>query len=696
DLASAAGRTPGDTIFVFEGIQSYSGITLLNDQQLIGEGVPLIGNGTTLVDAGARPTIGAVGVTGVALASDNTVRGLDIQGTRGMTGTGVGMLVVNNVSIASNGGRALDVDNGTLTLALDDLASTGSNVGGVRLANVGGTFAAGTTAVVHTGGIGINVANSGFGAGDAYAFGATTVSGPGGIELTGNGGTATFRFESLDVDATGGNGLVIDAGVLNIGGVDNAITAVNGIGLRIANTTAIGNGAGGPLTFRNINVTDGASGIVLANTGVNGFVISGDGSGAQNASGGTFANIAGDAISLTNTANVELNQIDVNTTGRHGLFGNVVENLTIADSTLDGTGNEDNEDALSFRSGGAAITGTLTLDNVDITGFEDSGLYVFNEAGTLAINVTGGSDFDDNDDLNGTQAIFVETEGIANASLLVDGSLFDDIESNAIRFEAGSTGENDVDILSNVSTNGGGPDDFPNGGGISLLVSNGATLTFDVQNNILGDMRGDAISIVGVDGGGSAEGRIDSNILNGNELAATALGDGIVIDGGNGVQSGNWTILIQNNTIGAANGVGDDGIQVLFRDTTGTLNLTIEDNTIANMGSEGIRGFGGTNSPTINARIVDNVFTNVPMMEQAIELLTDDTALACFNVTGNSDGGAGSPGEIVLDQANPSTLQITQASLAALSAANNGAVVNATGVITFDGVCIDPPLPANP
>jgi hypothetical protein len=210
DLSSLAGTNTGDVIYVFAGDQNYSGVTLLNDQQLLGEGVALIVNGTTLLDAGTRPTVGAAGATGVALAANNTVRGIDIQSTRGMTGAAVGLLEVDNVSITSNGDRALNIAGGAVALTFDDLTTAGSIAGGVRIDNVGGTLdIAGATTIAHTAGIGIDVRNSGFGTGDRFDFGATTVTGPSGIELTANGTTAVFDFGSVTINTSNGNGLVI-------------------------------------------------------------------------------------------------------------------------------------------------------------------------------------------------------------------------------------------------------------------------------------------------------------------------------------------------------------------------------------------------------------------------------------------------------------------------------------------------------
>ncbi len=700
----AAADETGDTIFLFEGTATYTpGFVLKNDQQLIGEGAGLTSitpppYSAPLPSAGARPVLG--GNPAVTLAQNNSVRGLDIDATQGIVGNTVSTATISSISINSSGARALDIQNGFLSAILDSVTSNGSPNGGIRLAAVGGSLSSGSTAINHTGGAGILVTGSFFGAGDGADFGDTTVNGPAGISLSANGSPATFTFDSLSITASNGHGLhaVNNANAtLEITATNNTVSATNGAGVQIINTSI-----GEPgITFQSISASSGVNGIVLNNTGSHGLTVNGDGGDVQNGSGGSITNTQGDAISLVNTANIELNQMAVNSAGRHGIFGNGVNNLTINHSSFTANGNADNEDALSFRSGGATITGTLTLNNVDITDFNDTGLHVFNSAGSVSINVVNGSDFDDNHDVHGTHGIFVETEGSASASLVVNGSLFNDHEGDIVRFEAGSTGTNDVDILNNRSTNGGGPDNFPNGGGINLLVTNNATLTFDIDNNDLRDMRGDIINIVGTAGGGNMEGRIVNNTISGG---VGTSGDGIRIDNGGVNPSGIevWTILVQDNSIGVDdiagtfNGLGDDGIQVLFSDSNGTLNLTVEDNTIANTSSEGIRMFFdedtglGSGNPRANIRIVDNNFSNVGRPE-SIYLYNRDTSQACYHMTGNTIVG-----EIRLRERDSAFTEITQSSSAALSAANFGAVVNVSdNPISFNGSCFNPPLPTN-
>jgi hypothetical protein len=668
----------GDAIFLADG--SYAGgLTLLNQQSLIGEGsssdlasvlgltVPIYSEALPAL-GGTDPTIiGSAG--GLVLGQDNFLRGFDMSTTGGtaLLGVSVNALVVAEVdTIQANSGLAIDLSGGVgMSVDIGDVTVTSSAAGGVRLDN----------------------------------------------------NTGMVNFASVNLTTSGGTGfLATNSGTVRITGAANSISSTSGEGIHLLNTTIGGTG----MTFQSISSTGATNGITLNNVGPNGFTIAGDGGSAQNGSGGTIQNTSGDGIVLVDVSNVELNQIAVSSTQRHGLFGDGVDNLTINNSTLQNVGNANDENAFEFRVGvgtsGAAITGTLTLNNVDVSNFYDSGLIVYNESGSLAIDIDD-SDFSDNHDAFGADAIFVESEGTASIAMSVDGGVFNALEGDAVLFEAGSSGSNDVDLLNITSTNGGGPDNFPNGGGLELRVDNGATLTFDIKGNTITDLRGDALVISSASGtgGGNLEGRIGgASSADGNTFSGSALGDGIdlLLEGpASGSPGRSFTILIQNNDIGVDNtgggfnDLGDDGIQIRHRDNRGTLNLTIEDNTIVNTGSEGIRFFSdedlslGSNMPVSNVRIADNSFSNICTgggCAEAIVLLTRDTAKACFHIIGNDNGSGGSPGRMALDNSiGAATLQITQSSTGALATANNAATITTFGSITFNGTCTNPLLPAN-
>jgi hypothetical protein len=131
----------GDDIFVYTGVASYSGgVTLENNQQLIGQGT----TDTSLADVlgitlapgsdplpsinGTRPELGPTG-TAVVLASNNTVRGLDVLvtgGSQGLVGSSFGTATIDEIAITTETGTALSLNNGNATATIDSITSTGA------------------------------------------------------------------------------------------------------------------------------------------------------------------------------------------------------------------------------------------------------------------------------------------------------------------------------------------------------------------------------------------------------------------------------------------------------------------------------------------------------------------------------------------------------------------------------------------
>ena len=132
----------GDIIFVHRTGTNYStGITLKNNQQLIGQGVNLVVNTFTLVTATSNPILAPGSGNGITLASGNTIRGLNVSsGGSGIVGSNVGNLSTDTVSSNATGGPGVDIQTGgTLAVTLRSLSSSGSAFG-LRLTNTSGTF----------------------------------------------------------------------------------------------------------------------------------------------------------------------------------------------------------------------------------------------------------------------------------------------------------------------------------------------------------------------------------------------------------------------------------------------------------------------------------------------------------------------------------------------------------------------------
>ncbi|MBI1840907.1 MAG: cadherin-like domain-containing protein [Verrucomicrobia bacterium] len=147
---SPAGGRSGHSLFLYSG--SYAGpLTLLNDQRILGQGAgaslsaitgltPPVGSLAFPATGGARPVVGN-GTAGIVLASGNQARGLNFSTTGGaIAGAHVGALTLLEIGVTNTGGVAVNLADGSLSVTLDAVHSTGGATG-IRLAKCAGGFA---------------------------------------------------------------------------------------------------------------------------------------------------------------------------------------------------------------------------------------------------------------------------------------------------------------------------------------------------------------------------------------------------------------------------------------------------------------------------------------------------------------------------------------------------------------------------
>jgi Bacterial Ig domain len=768
----------GDYSFVHTSAVNGS-IALEPQQKLWGEGVGLIiprnlnGNGSpvTLVAAGVRPTVTSVsdtvtvtGVAGVDIAGLNLVstlgNGIDISSpafagaasasvrsnsiTAGQEGIDITSFNSVTTAVSINGttilsaGNGVDVTGGTGTVIFSYSNGSITSTGGKGIYADGSSLDAlyvtdlqGVTIAGNTAGNGIELlfarfdSNPGTAAFDVINAGVTvgaSANPVGGTAILMNSVSGAAAFASLTAHGAtsgvviSGTGLSTATTGFRISSTAGAISGAAGVGLSVTNASIASAG----LKVTSISSTNGASGIVLNNTGTAGG-LSVLGTGSAN-SGGTITGSTAAGVSLTSTANVSLNWMLVSNTGSHGIrgtqlsdgTGGVTASFSLANSRITSPGDADGESGLFF---GNALTpgnntGRIAVSNTIVEQFEERGMEVYNNAGSLVVDITGtlsgltGSTttFNDNNDTYGEQAVLVAAGGTAAITFNASGVYFDNIEGTTLdaRIDA-STAVMDINWIGNVSVNGGGPDNFPAGGGFQIVQDLGGAATYDIQGNTIRDISGDGIVIIS---DGPSTGRIGGpSAGQGNVISGSVFGDGIRIDSDQLPGGGNnytVTVLIQNNNIGndpTFPGIGDDGIQILHRDGTKTLNLTIEGNVIANTVSEAVRHFSdadvsdGALLPKNFMRVVNNTFSNIGTPD-AVFYQTQETAELCLHMAGNTFSGANA--NIFLTRSGTGTLQITQASVAALAAANSGSTASSSGTIQFNGGCSNPALPTNP
>jgi hypothetical protein len=302
---------------------------------------------------------------------------------------------------------------------------------------------------------------------------------------------------------------------------------------------------------------------------------------------------------------------------------------------------------------------------------------------------------------NRTGGLTVEVAGDAALELNVEQNHFRDNHGGAIAMRASNEISDSATVATlrtsvrNNDLTNAAADVLPPGNAVDLAIDRGARMIATMENNLIRNHTGDGISVAGEGNLSMDIGATDAN--RGNTISGTTLGDGIdlVMDEKGG--SYTWTVRIQNNRIGGIDdsagdmrqGLADDGIQIQHRDGSGTLDLTIDNNRIANTGSEGIRFFsdedlsGGSHRPGNRIRITDNTLSEVAASKSKF-IRTRDSADACAHISNNVFSNHG---EVFLDQGGASILSTTHADTASLAADNGGIKVRSEGAIATGKPC---------
>lgn len=595
-LASLMGADPdlpGDTIFVFDddGTPYPGGLVLEAEQKLLGEGVGLVLSGTTIVPAGGTPQITNAGGAGLTLATDNTIRGLDVTATSGagILGATFGTLTTSNLNVTATGGSALDLTTGNLAATFGTLSSTGAGLQrGLNLGTLTGSLTATTTSLTNPTTDGILVASSGTA---TFSFGATTVldnaigSGPtaDGIDVaTGNSG-GSFTFTSLALTTDGGTGLRANAsGTLNVGGTASTIASTGGPALDVVGTSF---GAGA--TFAAVSSTNSAG------KGVNLDTVSGaltiNGGAISNATGVCFdVNGGAGNISYAGSISCTANNFLVEITGRTG--GTVA-----LSGNLSGTGSSNGINVASNTGGTINFSGaTKTLNtgaDAAVTLATNGGATINFTGGGLDIDTTSGTGFNAT---GGATAITVQ--GASNTIASTTGTAL-----NVANTTIGGGNLNFLSVSANGAVNGiallntgaagsvivsgdGGGANNGSGGTIQNTSAEGILLN-NTDNVSLGYMNvvnsgTDSIRILDLNGFTLNRSNIDDS-TGATTDKAVDIGDFVTGTPVNG------TVVFSNDVIGPAAGSSPhDSIAVGISGGTSTWSLT--GTTIRRTGNAGI------------------------------------------------------------------------------------------------------------
>ncbi|MFT5121905.1 MAG: putative repeat protein (TIGR01451 family) [Kiritimatiellia bacterium] len=624
----------------------------------------------------------------------------------------------------------------------------GMNLQNAGRVNVNDAFsfieATGGTALV------LNGVDAGMDLGFVAASGGAT-----GVSITSVTGSINI-FEETMITATTGTGVSITnspAGTFSFGNIAIDTSANNQPGLEVTNGGSLGNNLTGTstidsgsagavnidatelaLVFSSVSSSGGTDPGIRLNDTTGFFTIQGDGVNASqggNGSGGQIIGKSGDAVVLTDVENITLRRMQLDNNGRaiqmtradttllefcsldnsssHGIDGSEVVDLTITSCAFDGNGSAASDATIRFVGTDplAGISGSFQMSRSLIRNYPTHAVQVLNHSGVLAASIDQCT-INNNNDVFGSHALSFESVAAAQIALDVLNSTFDQAEGAIVQFLSDASSGNDLNIIGNTSTNGGGPDGSSLGGSISLELSNGGSFAFDIQENTLTALPDVGIRIFGE---GSAEGRIGGQDLASGNILQVLNGPGssaaevIALTKGGSVATpavgGHaWSVLVQNNVLGSPAGFPagsgtSEGIVVRHAHDNGMMNLTLEDNQLENIAQKYIRILTeGVSAPVSNLRIVNNVFAN--LVADALQVDTADAAATCLHLQGNASGSGGNPGVFGLNQNGASTLQVASTSIPALSAGNNNATILDSGTITFNGNCSNPTQPTNP
>jgi hypothetical protein len=538
---------------------------------------------------------------------------------------GNGTISHNGTILKSNAGRLIDIQarsggsvtfNGNLACTM---ASTGINVSSCT----GGTVSfAGSVKTFNTPGNNpVNLSSN---------TGAT-------INFT-NGGMAITSSSATGFNATGG-------GTVSVQGTANTITSTTGNALNV-NNTDIGSSN---LNFQSISSNGSSNGIILSNTGTSGgLIITGDGGIANNSSGGTIQNTTGAGISLTNTRNVMLDQMNIQSTVGSGIKGTAVVGFTCTNSTINNsaTGGGVDESNIAFNSNAAGteqnLSGTVMITGNTLTNAVYHGIDIMNFNGTIN-NITIS-----NNTITSTTSITTSKGSGMRVQALGSASTVANITK--------------ASVTSNTITN------FPSGNGILFQGGNGNAAGTGATLGTPGSLT-DIISI----SGNRIAGQSSANLLGSNGIVTAVSGKGqgnfdisnngtvanpITNVAGSGVACSAFgqvtvTAVINNNVIVAHNIVASRGIaagvdMVFGVSDAPSMTLTISNNNVSQCDGNGIFTGALNSNGMARIKILNNTIA-APLtgnregirVNSGTPSATGTNTTVCLNISGNTSAGSG-------------------------------------------------------
>jgi uncharacterized repeat protein (TIGR01451 family) len=405
-FTAVAADDPGDNIFLYSGNYT-GGLTLLNDQKLIGQGAgatlasitgltPPPGSLPLPATGGARPMISAA-ANNVTLGAGNLVRGLNLNNTGGtaLLGASVGALALAELAVTNSAGTAVNLANGTLTASLTSVTTSGGG-NGIKLVNTTGSFAVTGTGGAGSGGSIQNTVGADGGAdgngvyldnASNVALTAMTLGGHANFAIRGNN-VSGLALTNCTINGVNGTSAGLNEGSVSLTGLTGTATLFGcNISGGLTDNIRVVNNSGTLNRLSLISTTIGANSTVSGNDGV---LVEAAGTATINVTvtNCNFTSARGDLIQCNALNNAAVDWVVVNstfannhpaivsggggTTFSGGGAGSAV-NVTyrIANNTFrDALGIAVN---VSKGSGGGSFTGSILNNQIGVSGLVNSG-----------------------------------------------------------------------------------------------------------------------------------------------------------------------------------------------------------------------------------------------------------------------------------------------------------------------------------
>ena len=427
--------------------------------------------------------------------------------------------------------------------------------------------------------------------------------------------------------------------------------AVTGVSVNeVSSTTSSGtavnlNGTNGVISLTSVSATGAVNGIALNNT-TGSFSVTGTGTAN---SGGTIQSTTDHGVNLTTAQNVSLDRMNIQSTAKSGINGTGVTNFAFTNGIINNAGTgavvgTDYYSNIAFNNNtllGNNINGTLTVTGSTLSNAYYSGLSVYNDSGTIANAVITGNTISSSTNAAVSKGYGIELVGTGDASIV----------SNLTK----------ATIATNTIRN------FPSGGGVQVIYGNANTSGPGGRAGTNGHAT-DKVVITGNDiAGQSSTARMNTNAIlysiSGGNVASRSQGNadissnpnlanmsGIALGIGNNGFSDvgatiNNNVIVANNTFGSGGISGGNGITVSSADTP-VSSILATGNTISQVDGNGIllvsRGVTGS----LNVGIRNNTVA-APLSGTRPGIRVDagngasvDDAV-CLSISGNTSAGSG-------------------------------------------------------